>query len=30
MPGTILDAWDTLMNGTEQVMNQISLSLHFD
>ena len=30
MPGTILDAWDTLMNGTEQVMNRISLSLHFD
>lgn len=30
MPGTILDAWDTLMNGPEQVMNRISLSLHFD
>lgn len=30
MLGTILDTWDTLMNGREQVMNQISLGLHFD
>ena len=30
MLGTILDTWDTLMNGREQVMNQISLGLYFD